>query len=340
MCIRDSLKACLSALGLKERAVVDDWSLMRAPPLEMFEWKRLIIDEFTYIEKQTREHYVITKGVQATCRWALSGTPPISDFSDTKIIADFLSFNLGREEYASTCAKGMRSLDWELTKSEIFRSLMETPSDAWRKRRHDVAQCFLSRFVRQNIAEVDEIASEEQQVDIQLGPAEWLTYLELDSTLHALEARTSRKSLRAYNSGFEERLQSALGCAKSPEEALLRCCCIFTGKVSSETTLAALSTRRASSVKECQRSIEEGLVEAWVFQARVRQHIHGWTCAHLARWEKEHEKGSSHNACGDDEVADILKNLLLSMRTHTLPRTTPLLSEKWAEYTTLLKEKK
>ena len=49
-----------------------------------------------------------------------------------------------------------------------------------------MAQRFLDRFVRQNIAEIDEIRSEEIPVDIQLRPAERAIYLELD---HYLQVR-------------------------------------------------------------------------------------------------------------------------------------------------------
>jgi len=47
---------------------------------------------------------------------------------------------------------------------EQLESFMERHSTSWHHRRHDKAQSFLDRFVRQNVAEIDEIAFEDKVV--------------------------------------------------------------------------------------------------------------------------------------------------------------------------------
>ena len=53
-------------------------------------------------------------------------------------------------------------------------------------RRRTIAQTFLERFVRQNVAEIDEIPFECHRVDVSLPAAERAVYLELEHHLQAL----------------------------------------------------------------------------------------------------------------------------------------------------------
>jgi hypothetical protein len=52
---------------------------MTAPPLEMFYWNRLVVDEYTY--NKERDYTAIVHGLKAHSRWVLSGTPDISGFA-------------------------------------------------------------------------------------------------------------------------------------------------------------------------------------------------------------------------------------------------------------------
>ena len=51
---------------------------------------------------------------------------------------------------------------------ERFQYFREAHTYPWYEQRHEMAQTFLDRFVRQNIAEIDEIPWREQAVRIQL----------------------------------------------------------------------------------------------------------------------------------------------------------------------------
>ena len=75
----------------------------------------------------------------------------------------------------------------EKTASEKFAGLLEMRSVYWHERRHRHAQAFLDKFVRQNIAEIDEIPYQEHEIEIELPPAERAIYLELETHLKSLE---------------------------------------------------------------------------------------------------------------------------------------------------------
>jgi hypothetical protein len=55
---------------------------------------------------------------------------------------------------------------------ENMSQYMEIRSLQWHERRHELAQSFLDRFVRQNVAEIDEIPYEEHDICLHLPPAE------------------------------------------------------------------------------------------------------------------------------------------------------------------------
>lgn len=82
---------------LKTPAVRNNWRRMHAPPIEMFHFNRLVVDEYTYLEGKI--HAAITS-INADHRWVLSGTPPIHDFAAVKTIAVFLGIHLGVDDDA------------------------------------------------------------------------------------------------------------------------------------------------------------------------------------------------------------------------------------------------
>lgn len=80
---------------LKSSLVKRDWKQMMAPPLAMFHFNRLVIDEYTYLGG--RIHSSITC-LKSRFRWILSGTPPLDDFADVKTISVFLGVHLGIDD--------------------------------------------------------------------------------------------------------------------------------------------------------------------------------------------------------------------------------------------------
>jgi hypothetical protein len=80
---------------LESVAVKRDWTEMRSPPLEIFHFARVVVDEYTYLTGKV--HSMVTK-LTADRRWVLSGTPPIHDFGAVKTIAAHLSLHLGIDD--------------------------------------------------------------------------------------------------------------------------------------------------------------------------------------------------------------------------------------------------
>lgn len=72
-----------------------DWKQMQCPALEMFEFSRVVIDEYTYLDGKS---YALITKLQAMHRWVLSGTPPTHDFGSVKTIAAFLDIHLGIDD--------------------------------------------------------------------------------------------------------------------------------------------------------------------------------------------------------------------------------------------------
>jgi len=85
----------------------------------------------------------------------LSGTPKHGDFNDVSTLADLLGVHLGvAEDLPGTKISAKYLAEKEATGLEKLSSFLESRSMQWHSRRHALAQTFLDRFVRQNIAEV------------------------------------------------------------------------------------------------------------------------------------------------------------------------------------------
>jgi hypothetical protein len=203
--------------GFDTKEVQSDWTETTSPPLEMFHWRRVVVDEFTYLKPSDR---CVVLGLKSEARWCLSGTPPVGAFGDIKETAALLGTNLGSDEQP-------RFTKAEITKAETFQFFKEKPTQHWHANRHDVAQGFLDRFVRQNIAEIDEIRCEEIPVDIQLRPAERAIYLELDHYLQSMDMKAKKKGNKGTEGDRDRRLGNVLAGSGSAEEALIKRCSMF-----------------------------------------------------------------------------------------------------------------
>lgn len=144
----------------------------------------MIADEFTYLEKRGLAGVL---RLSSCYKWILSGTPPVNDFPAIRGIATFMGIHLGVEDEADGGPKKSRAGKDEVTKAEKFHAFRETHSAAWHRRRQDLAQEFLDDFVRQNIAEIEDIPTVEHIHTIRLPASEAAVYLELEHHLQALD---------------------------------------------------------------------------------------------------------------------------------------------------------
>lgn len=151
--------------------------------------------------------------IKSSFRWCLSGTPKHSDFNDIQTLSSLLGVHLGIDEVLPGVKLSKRLLaDKESTGLESLSHFLESRSVQWHERRHLLAQQFLNRFVRQNIAEIDEIPFEEHEVVIELPPAERAIYLELETHLKSLEmnSKNAQRSKKNSTGDRESRMQQVL----------------------------------------------------------------------------------------------------------------------------------
>ncbi|THV02481.1 hypothetical protein K435DRAFT_749158 [Dendrothele bispora CBS 962.96] len=245
---------------LDTRAVKSDWTQMHSPPLEMFHFARKVVDEYTYLDGKV--HSLVTN-LTAERLWVLSGTPPIHDFGALKTISAFLGIHLGIDDDAEGSLQEMRKRRSQQTDVEKFHSFREVHSLEWHAHRHELGQKFLDQFVRQNIAEIDEIPWTQKIVEVKLPAAERAIYLELEHYLRALEMTVKRT--KKSESDREKRVAKSLGDSKSAEEALLKRCSHFDLETSNENAMKAcdiIVQDRHDQLEECKADLLKSVKEA------------------------------------------------------------------------------
>ncbi|KAJ3734990.1 hypothetical protein DFJ43DRAFT_63932 [Lentinula guzmanii] len=233
--------------------VLRDWTQMQAPPLEMFHFARVVVDEYTYLDGKV---HALVNNLTAERHWVLSGTPPVHDFGALKTISAFLDVHLGIDDDGEGQSAEVKKRKRERTDVEKFHSFREVHSLEWHAHRHEIGQRFLDRFVRQNIAEIDEIPWSEKNVEIILPAAERAIYLELEHYLRALEMTVKRG--RKTESDREKRVAQSLGESKSAEEALLKRCSHFEVESNNENAMKACDVivkERQKQLNECKENL-------------------------------------------------------------------------------------
>lgn len=247
------------------------WTDLTSPPLEAFAWRRVIIDEFHYIAADAGRVFSAVRSLTRQATWILSGTPKTNDFAEIRSMAAFLDVHLGVEDdadYRDASTRGRSSRNKGRSEVERFRNFVEFHSPAWHHRRQALGQAFLDRFVRQNIAEIDEIASIEILKPIRMPAAERACYLELQHTIEALDLRHARSFFRgpAQAKGIisendrDHRLRLTLGQSSSPEEALSRQAAHFvlSTKEKARNAIEAcdlIVRERADQLEKCQAEL-------------------------------------------------------------------------------------
>ncbi|KAF7587545.1 hypothetical protein BBP40_007056 [Aspergillus hancockii] len=207
--------------GINGRTI-QHWTTVKLPLLHAFLFKRLVIDEFTFANP---ERLVALLKLQAHSKWVLSGTPPLNDFADANTIAPFLGLHLGVDDDSIQSQNArLKMIAKQRSDAEYFQSLRAPRSEEWHRRRHGVAQIFLDRFTRKNVAETNEIPSSEQFVLVRLLPVEVAVYSELCKQLIACHRLTRRGNRKGASGDHNERLDEIIKHSKSSEEALLKRC--------------------------------------------------------------------------------------------------------------------
>ncbi|EFQ99013.1 DNA repair protein rad8 [Nannizzia gypsea CBS 118893] len=216
-----------------------DWRSVRSPLLHMFEFNRVIIDEFTYSKDR---NYAAALAIPSRKKWILSGTPPLNNFADVKSFSPFLGINLGIDEDDGRKVENerLRAIQRDRTEVEQFQPLVTRRSTAWHERRHEIAQGFLNKFMRKNMPDIDDIPWTEHIISISLSAAERAVYLELFMQLMSQNLRLRKHGRGLYDSEEIARLDAIIGNSSGPEEALCKRCSLFTYSDATSHTRTAL----------------------------------------------------------------------------------------------------
>ena len=322
-------KADQDPWDLKNSKVQGNYKKMKCPPLEMFFWKRLVVDEFHYLADKADRARVLTLvlGLKSTFRWCLSGTPPHANFDDAQQLANLLGIHLGKDELlpgTKTNRRGAKSSEGQ-TELEKFSNLLETKSMQWHERRHELGQAFFDRFVRQNIAEIDEIKCDEHKILVNLPPAEMAIYLELENHLMSLEMNNMKalKSKKSSTGDRAERMQNSLGSSKSAEEALLKTCAHFNMNKKDATPLETceeIVSIRRDQLTSCERDFFNAIANGVARRVFILEHQpdwlgfakteHGEVEDRLQRFLADVENNNSVTQGADSEVHDKIRGIV------------------------------
>lgn len=261
---------------LKDKSVKENFKNLKGLPFQFFHFKRIIADEFTYLKGRT---LVSILGLEASARWILSGTPPVEDFGAIKGIAAHLGIHLGIDDDRQGLSVAKNNKD--KTAAERFHGFRDVRSSAWHASRDDLAQAFLDQFVRQNVAEIDEIRRTEVIHKMNLTTAERVIYLELAHHLQSIDmqAKGPKKYKDVSMGDRASRLLEVLEDSKDAEEALLKRAAHFSPLRAEEEDKASdaveacegiLQTRIRQRVK-CQRDLASEMALCRQLANKIRE---------------------------------------------------------------------
>ncbi|KFY42226.1 hypothetical protein V495_04619 [Pseudogymnoascus sp. VKM F-4514 (FW-929)] len=212
--------------GLTKLTKTNSYKGMRSPIFEIFRFSRVVVDEYAYV---AGEESLTIANLKASAKWVLSGTPPLQDFLDVKCMSRFLGINLGIDDFTAGVmnAQNIKTMTKNMTSGEEFRTFNQKQSFAWHQNRHKLAQSFLDKFVRQNIADIEAINGSVHIMPAILPAAERAIYLELQQLLAASDFKMT-KGKRAMENDRMKRIRELLGQSDSVGEALMKCASHFT----------------------------------------------------------------------------------------------------------------
>ncbi|KAF2271565.1 uncharacterized protein EI97DRAFT_387612 [Westerdykella ornata] len=287
-----------------------EWSSYQGPVLQMFNFDRLVVDEYHYLLEQDKDSYPSyssIKRMSAGKRWLLSGTPALGSFAEVNQIASLLGTTLGRHVFGPKMTKMERRAMEDQTDVEKFLSQTEVMSYQWHQARHQRAQEFLNLFVRQNEPCLRHIECAEVLRPIELDIAHQSVYLELSQ--HLISQKMMVKKLKANDkSDRTERLHASLNGSSTAEEALLKAALHFqteagsTPRGGSASGLSSLLSKRKEQILDTKEEILGWIAKAE--NARRQEGNEPYQSFKLAVLSGENVLGDGE---ADQEVRDLLK---------------------------------
>ncbi|KIY00397.1 uncharacterized protein Z520_04082 [Fonsecaea multimorphosa CBS 102226] len=148
--------------------------------LHMFAFRRLIVDEFTYIQGETS---MALLQLGASARWLLSGTPPIYDYDNLNTMAKLLGTRIAtydEKEGSLGFGKDGSRMTKGKTAAQEFHSYQDIASPAYKGQVYGLAREFSSKFIRKNETSKEGLVRKRTLYKFQLTPSELITYLDVN----------------------------------------------------------------------------------------------------------------------------------------------------------------
>lgn len=180
--------------------------------LHMFAFRRIIVDEFTYIHGKTLLALLKLAG---QFRWMLSGTPPIHDYDNVNTIAKLLGTRVStydEEEGKFGFGKDGSKMAKDKSDAQQFHFYQNLVSAAYAKTVYDHATQFSAKFIRKSQPDATLPPRHDHTHEFDLRPSEMVTYLEVGQLVDDQDITFSRKPTPA-------RRATAKGKGKAKAEA-------------------------------------------------------------------------------------------------------------------------
>ena len=293
--------------------------------LHMFDFYRVVVDEYTYIEDGQRDGLLssLITSIKAYSRWVLSGTPNIQDFGDVQKLARFLACNLGIVDDAAGVIRGatIRNIRDNRTAAEQFRAFGFSHTAAWHINRQAHAQKFLDQYASKNIPEIDHIKSVPSVRPHLLGATETICNAELQQQLESTNMNIILQGKSKKENDRARRVQELLLGCKSAPECLIKSCLWFqtgdaqsAGEVSEDamdvddqdgfqSRVDALIDVRDKQWEKLIEELKHHLLHAeWLEQQCQRAPRPDPQGSHYSRWRSEIEHFGLHDPYATEQI--------------------------------------
>ncbi|CAD6580658.1 MAG: hypothetical protein ASARMPRED_000285 [Alectoria sarmentosa] len=339
--------------SLKHLRDCKDLDSMTGILLHMFDFHRLVVDEYTYVDGKQKVEKLSSfiNTIHARSRWVLSGTPNIQDFGDVRHLAKFLAYNLGVVDDAAGVIKSaaIRHIREDRTAAEQFRAFGYSHTAAWHISRQAHAQRFLDKYASKNVADIGVIESMLHLRPNFLSASETILNAELQQQLQSTDMKIVLYGKSKKDNDRIRRYRDLLKDCKTASECLLKSCLFFAledshsaeneasgnamdvdedddsqDHVDSDPATAIFEACKALIIiRENQKraliiELEEILLHAaWLEQQCARSRNPEHRGSHYHQWKSEVERVGLRDPTATSELRDYLRAALVKVDTDT-----------------------
>ncbi|KAH0843554.1 hypothetical protein FOPE_08425 [Fonsecaea pedrosoi] len=164
--------------------------------LHMFAFRRLIVDEFTYIHGETM---LALLQLDASARWLLSGTPPIHDYDNVNTMAKLLGTQIaaydekeGKFGFGIDRTKMIR----DRSDAQEFHSYQNIASPAYKEQIYGLAHEFSSKFIRKNQISKEGLVRQRIHYTFLPTPSELITHADVKPLAMDPDRTFNRKTIK------------------------------------------------------------------------------------------------------------------------------------------------